>query len=271
MSNISPHIYLSISPIAQNSVTQINTQDSLASFLAVDQHKRLEKINIQTRKAEFLGVRSILFKLYQKYKLNQGQLPTSQADIKLTQDVLGRPYLGLSKTSTWNDQETVDKNTNMQNVANATIPSVSLSHSKQWLAAVISDQSRIGIDIETPSRTVSEALKSRFFTQQELQNDIFSDHPVWLWAIKESVVKCIGKGILADLTKVVVRMAAANTSIRENWSIDWHPSKLRGQERVYTFYASHASKEWFEGRVWIHPLYVCAIAVPSLNAGGKNE
>ncbi|MBK98235.1 MAG: hypothetical protein CL672_05520 [Balneola sp.] len=271
MSNISPYIYLSISPISQDFVKHVDTQDSLASFLAVDQHKRLEKISTKTRKVEFLGVRSILFKLYQRYKLSQGLLPTSQADVYLTQDELGRPYLGLSKMSTRNNRETVYKKTNIEKVENATIPSVSLSHSKQWLAAVISDQSRIGIDIEIPSRMVSEALKSRFFTQQELQNDIFSDHPVWLWAIKESVVKCIGKGILADMTKVVVRMAAVNTSTKENWSINRHPSILSGQERVYTFYASHASKDWFEGRVWIHPLYVCAIAVPSLNEGGKNE
>ena len=70
---------------------------------------------------------------------------------------------------------------------------------------------------------------------------------------------------------VVVQMVDKEASTTENWSFDWHPSKPRGQERVYRFYAHYASMEWFEGRIWIHPLYVCAIAIPSQNEGGKNE
>ena len=271
MSRISPHIYLSISPISHDSVSQLRTQDSLANFLAADQHERLENINTPNRKAEFVGVRINLFNLYLKYELSLRRSVSTQAEVQLTQDTFGRPYLKLAKVSTRDVQETIDTQMNKENVEGVAIPSVSLSHSKQWLAAVISDQSSIGIDIETPSRMVSEALKSRFFTQQEQKSVIFSEHPVWLWAIKEAVVKCIGKGIQADLTKVVVQMAAEETLTRENWSIDWHPSKPRGQERVCRFFAHYASMEWFEGRIWIHPLYVCAIAVPSQNEGGKNE
>ena len=126
----------------------------------------------------------------------------------------------------------------------------------------------MGIDIETPSRMVSKALKRRFYTARAKECD-FSDYPVWLWVIKEAVVKCM-KGIQADLTKVVVQMQTRKHQLRKG-GFDWHPSKPRGQERVYRFYAHYASMEWFEGRIWIHPLYVCAIAIPSQNEGGKNE
>lgn len=271
MSRISPHIYLSISPISHDSFTHVHAQDLLANFLAADQHEKLENINTPTRKAEFVGVRTNLFNLYLNYELGLRRSVNTRAEVQLTQDTFGRPYLKRTKRSTRDVQETIDTQINKDNEEGAAIPSVSLSHSKQWLAVVISDQSSIGIDIETPNRMVSEALKRRFFTQQEQKSVIFSDYPVWLWVIKEAVVKCIGKGIQADLTKVVVQMADKEASTTENWSFDWHPSKPRGQERVYRFYAHYASMEWFEGRIWIHPLYVCAIAIPSQNEGGKNE
>ena len=271
MSKISPHIYLCISPRSQATVSEFRMLDQLNSFLAEDQHKRLEKISTQTRKEEFLGVRSILLELYQNYERRLGPSPTSRTAVELTQDELGRPYLRLAKVHSRDDEGRLNSKMNLQKLHNDTVPSVSLSHSKQWLAAVISDQSRIGIDLESSNRTVSEALKRRFFTQHEIQEGVFSDHPIWLWVIKEAVVKCIGTGIQADLTKVVVRMAAAVTLTRENWPIECHSSMPRGEEKVYGFYASYATQELFEGKLCVTPFYVCAFAVPTLNEGGNDE
>ena len=270
MNKFSNHIYLSISPISRVSVSQYKIQEPLMSFLAEDQHNRLEKMTNLIRREEFLGVRSILFELYQKYELCLGQSSTSQA-VKLTQDEFGRPYLMQARVSLRANEGAVKPKPKVQELQNDSLPSVSLSHTKQLLAAVISDQSRIGIDIEIPIRTVSEALKRRFFNQQEIQEGIFYDHPVWLWVIKEAVVKCIGMGIQADLTKIVVRIVDANTRASENWSIERHPSMPKGEEREYLFYASYSTKEWFEGKLWSHPSYVCAIAIPSLNIGGNSE
>ena len=244
--------------------------DQLHSFLAEDQHKRLEKISTQTRKEEFLGVRSILLELYQNYERSLGPSPTSRAAVELTQDELGRPYLRHANVHSRDDERSLNLRIDVKELHNDTVPSVSLSHSKQWLAAVISDQSRIGIDLETSNRTVSEALKRRFFTQLEIQEGVFTDHPIWLWVIKEAVVKCIGTGIQSDLTKVVVRMAAADTLTRENWHIEWYPSTPRGEEMEYGFYASYATQELFEGKLYVTPYYVCAFAVPILNEGGND-
>ena len=66
MNKFSNHIYLSISPISRVSVSQYKIQEPLMSFLAEDQHNRLEKMTNLIRREEFLGVRSILFELYQK-------------------------------------------------------------------------------------------------------------------------------------------------------------------------------------------------------------
>jgi len=269
MSKISPHIYLCISPRSQATVSEFRMLDQLNSFLAEDQHKRLEKISTQTRKEEFLGVRSILLELYQNYENSLGLSPTSRAAVELTQDELGRPYLRLAKVHSRGDEGSLNSRINVKELHNDTVPSVSLSHSKQWLAAVISGQSRIGIDLETSNRTISDTLKKRFFTQQEIQEGVFSDHPVWLWVIKEAVVKCIGTGIQADLTKVVVRMAAADTLTLENWHIESYPSTPR-EEMEYGFYASYATQELFEGKLCVTPFYVCAFAVPILNEGGND-
>ena len=244
--------------------------DQLNSFLAEDQHKRLENISTQTRKEEFLGVRSILLELYQNYERSLGPSPTSRVAVELTQDELGRPYLRLAKVHSRDDERSLNLRIDVKELHNDTVPSVSLSHSKQWLAAVISDQSRIGIDLETSNRTVSDALKRRFFTEQEIQEGVFTDHPIWLWVIKEAVVKCIGTGIQSDLTKVVVRMAAADTLTQENWHIEWYPSTPRGDEMMYGFYASYATQELFEGKLYVTPYYVCAFAIPILNEGGND-
>lgn len=271
MRKISPYIYLCISPRSQAAVSEFRILDQLNSFLAEDQLKRLQKISTQTRKEEFLGVRSMLLELHQNYECSLGQSPISNAAVELTQNELGRPYLRLKKVHSRGDEGSLNSRINLQKPHNDMVPSVSLSHSKQWLAAVVSNQSRIGIDIETSDRKISDALKKRFFTQYEIQEGVFSDHPIWLWVIKEAVVKCIGTGIQADLCKVVVRMNAADTSNRENWSIEWHPSTPRGEKIEYEFNASYTTQEFFEGKLCVTPFYVCAFAVPILNEGGKNE
>ncbi len=270
MSKISPHIYLCISPKSQATVSEFRMMKQLNSFLAEDQLKRLEKISTQTRKEEFLGVRNMLLELHQYYKRSLGQSPISHTAVELTQNELGRPYLRLAKLHSRVDKGSLNSRIGLQKLQNDTVPSVSLSHSKQWLAAIVSNQSRIGIDIETSDRTISDALKKRFFTQQEIQEGVFSDHPIWLWVIKEAVVKCLGTGIQADLSKVVVRMNAAVTLTRENWSIKWHPSTPRGEKIEYEFNASYATQEFFEGKLCITPSYVCAFAVPIPNEGGND-
>jgi len=268
MSKISPHIYLCILPRSQATDSEFRMLDQLNSFLAEDQHKRLEKINTQSRKEEFLSVRSLLLELHQNYEGSLGQSPTSRASVELTQDELGRPYLRLTKVHSRGDEGNFNSRMNLQKLDNDTVPSVSLSHSKKWLAAVVSNQSRIGIDIETSDRTISDALKKRFFNQQEIQKGVFSDHPIWLWVIKEAVVKCIGTGIQADLTKVVVQMDAADTLTRENWSIEWYSSTPRGEVIEYEFNASYATQELFVGKLFVTSVYVCAFAVPIPNEGG---
>ena len=50
------------------------------------------------------------------------------------QDTFGRPYLKRTKRSTRDVQDTIDTQINKDNEEGAAIPSVSLSHSKQWLA-----------------------------------------------------------------------------------------------------------------------------------------
>lgn len=271
MSKISPHIYLYISPRSQVPISELRVLDQQNSFLAEDQYNRLEKISTQTRKEEFLGVRSMLLELYQNYERSLGQSPTSRAAVELTQDALGRPYLRLATVLSRDNEGSLNARISGKELLNDTVPSVSLSHSKQWLAAALGVGSSIGIDIETPNRTVSDALKRRFFNQQEIQLGVFFEHPVWLWVIKEAVVKCIGKGIQADLTKVVVQMTPADALTRENWNIEWHPSTPKGEEMEYGFYASYATQELFEGKIRITPSYVCAFAVPILNEAGNNE
>lgn len=76
----------------------------------------------------------------------------------------------------------------------------SLSHTNGFIAVAIDSASEIGVDIQV-HRAYSEKIPCRFFHEYEvellenckaeLREKLFFD----LWAIKESFVKCTGKGI----------------------------------------------------------------------------
>lgn len=87
---------------------------------------------------------------------------------------------------------------------------ISISHSDQWFAVYISEQFRVGIDIEIQSSGIDKA-KKLFLNEWEISNlQLSEDHLKIAWGIKESVFKMC-RGDIRSLSKDI-----RITSIRKN-------------------------------------------------------
>lgn len=75
---------------------------------------------------------------------------------------------------------------------------ISISHCRTAVAAVVSAEGRVGIDIES-RRKISPSLSERVCTPEEQAAIDHSDNPemafLQLWTRKEAVLKCRGTGI----------------------------------------------------------------------------
>lgn len=73
-----------------------------------------------------------------------------------------------------------------------------ISHSGAYVFIAIANQARVGIDVEK-HRIVDYTLFRKYFSESEWKYIEESEHPVKtffdLWAIKESAIKCDGRGV----------------------------------------------------------------------------
>ena len=85
-------------------------------------------------------------------------------------------------------------------------PHFSISHCKSGLAVIAAD-TPVGIDIESPTRSVSPELIAHTMNDIEQARIRESDNPtntfIRLWTQKEAVLKCLGTGITTDLKTVL--------------------------------------------------------------------
>jgi 4'-phosphopantetheinyl transferase len=81
---------------------------------------------------------------------------------------------------------------------------VSLSHSGDFVAVVLSDRSQVGIDIEAITDRRTESLV-RFVCSPEERGSIASNAAfTTTWARKESVLKAVGVGLNVPMTRITV-------------------------------------------------------------------
>jgi phosphopantetheine--protein transferase-like protein len=85
-----------------------------------------------------------------------------------------------------------------------------ISHSRDAFAFVVSENLRVGIDIEKIDRNVDYlSISRRFFCEQEnkivLSSETDSrDNFFLFWTRKEAVLKALGTGIISDISRVEV-------------------------------------------------------------------
>jgi phosphopantetheinyl transferase len=86
--------------------------------------------------------------------------------------------------------------------------SVSFSHTDDALAASISNQHLVGLDMERISRQVNDRLLSRMRHHSEADELYLNSAPVRIWTLKESALKMIGTGLRKPMNSVIIKQQA---------------------------------------------------------------
>lgn len=115
-----------------------------------------------------------------------------------------------------------------------------VSHSGNYVT-LVKDKEEVGIDIEFIDKNKVK-LSNKIFTQSELDwiNELDSDNRFfYLWVIKESVIKAIGKGLSVPLQSVDINVNE-NYALVENQKIYFRVIKID------KFYLSVASRHFIK-------------------------
>lgn len=100
---------------------------------------------------------------------------------------------------------------------NTTNIQYNISHSGRWIACSI-DNLPIGIDIEQ-IKPIDMRIAERFFSKEEvkiLMNKCAAEREAYfydLWALKESYIKAIGKGLSIPLDSFTIRILEDNITV----------------------------------------------------------
>ena len=116
------------------------------------------------------------------YRILLKELIDSKSDLKILYDESGKPYL---KNSNYN---------------------ISVSHSFEYVAAIVSKKLPAGIDIEKISSRI-ERIKNKFLCETELKdiNENFKLEKIYIyWCAKEALYKLYGKRDLNFITNIKI-------------------------------------------------------------------
>ena len=161
-----------------------------------------------SRRTEWLFGRIAAKEAVRRYLKDFFQARWSSADIRIWADDSGKPHaLGA-----WNDYL-------------STRLDVAIAHTAQFVVAVAAANARVGVDVESVQRDLSEEFVAGVFAPDELElaaeSAKASQTLIRFWCAKEAVSKALGTGIryspremvvtgyLADAGTVVVRLEGA--------------------------------------------------------------
>lgn len=83
--------------------------------------------------------------------------------------------------------------------------SVSFSHTDSGLAASVSLEHNVGLDMEETGRNVHERLASRMRHPDE-GDQLYKEHElIRIWTLKESALKMIGTGLRKPMNSVIIK------------------------------------------------------------------
>lgn len=83
--------------------------------------------------------------------------------------------------------------------------SVSFSHTDTGIAASISKELNVGIDMEKRDRKVHERLAERMKNREESAALYNENELIRIWTLKESALKMIGTGLRKPMNSVIIK------------------------------------------------------------------
>lgn len=157
------------------------------------------------RRTEWLFGRIAVKEAVRRYLRDYHQARWSYADVHIWPNENGKPQA----IGAWGDNLTSRLD-------------VAIAHTAQFVIALAASNARVGVDVESASRNLSEEFASGVFTPDELELAAKSANPsqalIRFWCAKEAVSKALGTGIryspkeicvaefLADSGRMAVRL-----------------------------------------------------------------
>lgn len=144
-----------------------------------------------SRRTEWLFGRVAAKEAVRRFLKDYYQARWSDADVRIWPDDSGKPHaLGA-----WNDYL-------------STRLDVAIAHTAQFVVAIAAANARVGVDVESTARDLSEEFAAGVFTPEELdlaaQAANASQAVIKFWCAKEAVSKALGTGIRYSPKEMVV-------------------------------------------------------------------
>ena len=175
---------------------------------AAERQQFLEMTGSTSRRTEWLFGRVAAKEAVRRFLRDHYQARWSDADIQIWADDSGKPHaLGA-----WADYLAVKLD-------------IAIAHTSQFIVALAAANARIGVDVESVGRDLSEEFTTGVFTPDELEIAAQAASPsraiIRFWCAKEAVSKALGTGIryspremtvveyLADSGKISVELTGA--------------------------------------------------------------
>ena len=150
-----------------------------------------EMVGTVQRRTEWLFGRIVAKEAVRRFVRENYQARWSSADIYIWADDQGKPHA----IGAWSDNLSVKLD-------------LAISHTKDFVVAIVAANARVGVDVEKASRDLSEEFTNGVFSGDELELAAeSSDAPSTLirfWCAKEAVSKALGTGIRYSPRELVV-------------------------------------------------------------------
>jgi phosphopantetheine--protein transferase-like protein len=144
-----------------------------------------------SRRVEWLFGRVAAKEAVRRFLKDFYQARWSDADVQIWADDSGKPHaLGA-----WSDFLTTKLD-------------IAIAHTAQFVVAVAAANARVGVDVESSNRDLSEEFTAGVFTHDELELAAQAANPsqtiIRFWCAKEAVSKALGTGIRYSPREMVV-------------------------------------------------------------------
>ena len=153
-----------------------------------------------SRRTEWMFGRVAAKEAVRRFLKDHYQARWSDADVRIWADDNGKPH-ALGK---WNDYLSLSLD-------------IAIAHTAQFVVSVAAVNARVGIDVESVSRDLSEEFTAGVFTPEELelaaQAANASQAIIRFWCAKEAVSKALGTGIRYSPKEMVVASYLADTGV----------------------------------------------------------
>jgi len=135
-----------------------------------------------SRRTEWLFGRVAAKEAVRRYLKDFHQARWSDADIQIWRDDSGKPHA----IGAWGDYLTAKID-------------IAIAHTSQFVVALAASNARVGVDVESVSRDLSEEFTAGVFDEDELEIATSAANPaqaiIRFWCAKEAVSKALGTGI----------------------------------------------------------------------------